>query len=264
MLVDSHCHLNFPEFAPDLDEVLARAQENGVDMMLTINTKLAEAKNLQAIADRYPQVFCTVGVHPHDAADYAKGYEGQSLLTQIKAFAQHPKVVGIGETGLDYYYNNSPRKEQISAFSDHIQASVELGLPLVVHTRDADEDTIACLMEVGQGKARGVFHCFSGSADLAQKALNLGFYISFSGILTFKNADALRQIAQSVPLERLLVETDAPFLAPVPHRGRRNEPAFVRHTAELLANIKGLSYSAIKTITTNNFFALFTTARPLS
>jgi len=264
MLVDSHCHLNFPEFASDLDDVLARAKDNGVGIMVTVNTKLAEAKNLQEIADQYPQVFCTVGVHPHDAMDYAHGYEGNPLTSQIKALAQHPKVVGIGETGLDYYYNNSPRKEQISAFSDHIRASVDLGLPLVIHTRNADEDTIACLTDVGEGKAKGVFHCFSGSADLAQKALNLGFYISFSGILTFKNADPLRQIARNVPLERLLVETDAPFLAPIPHRGKRNEPAFTRHTAEILANIKDLSYSAIETITTNNFFALFTIARPIS
>lgn len=264
MLVDSHCHLNFPEFASDLDAVLDRARENGIGTMLTINTKLAQAKDLQCIADKYPQVFCTVGVHPHDAAEYVKGYEGESLFTQIKAFSDHPKVVGIGETGLDYYYNNSPREDQISAFSDHIRASIDLDLPLIIHTRDADEDTITCLTDVGQGKAKGVFHCFSGSAELAQKALDLGFYISFSGIVTFQKADILRQIAQSTPLDRILVETDAPFLAPVPHRGKRNEPAFVRHTAELVANIKGLSYSAIEITTTNNFFTLFNKARPMS
>jgi TatD DNase family protein len=264
MLVDSHCHLNFPEFASDLDAVLDRARENGIGMMLTINTKLAQAKDLQRMADQYPQIFCTVGVHPHDAAGYVKGYEGKSLSTQIKALSAHPKVVGIGETGLDYYYNNSPREDQISAFSDHIRASIDLDLPLIIHTRDADEDTIACLTDVGQGKAKGVFHCFSGSPELAQKALDLGFYISFSGIVTFQKADILRQIAQSAPLDRILVETDAPFLAPVPHRGKRNEPAFVRHTAELVANIKGLSYSAIKIATTNNFFTLFNKARPMS
>lgn len=264
MLVDSHCHLNFPEFASDLDDVLARAQENGVGMMLTINTQLAQAKDLQVIADRYPQVFCSVGVHPHDAADYVKGYEGDTLLNQIRLLAQHPKVAGIGETGLDYYYHNSPREDQISVFCDHIRASIDLDLPLIIHTRDADEDTVACLTEVGQGKARGVFHCFSGGADLAQKALHLGFYISFSGILTFKKADALRQIAQSVPLERILVETDAPFLTPIPHRGKRNEPAFTRYTAELLANLKGLSYNAIEIATTGNFFALFNKVRPAS
>ena len=257
MLVDSHCHLNFPEFSSDLDAVLTRAAENGIGTMLTINTKLEEAKDLQAIADRYPQIFCSVGVHPHDAKDYTKGYEGDTLLNQIKALAQHPKVVGIGETGLDYFYDNSPREEQIASFSDHIRASIDLGLPLIIHTRDADDDTISCLKDIGQGKAQGVFHCFSGSADLAQQALALGFYISFSGILTFKNATSLRQIAQSTPLERILVETDAPFLTPVPHRGKRNEPAFTRYTAELLANLKGLSYSEVEKTTTNNFFRLF-------
>jgi TatD DNase family protein len=257
MLVDSHCHLNFPEFTSDLDAVLARAATNGIGTMLTINTKLEEAKDLQEIADRYSQIFCSVGVHPHDAKDYINGYKGDTLFNQIKALAQHSKVVGIGETGLDYFYNNSPHENQIASFSDHIRASIDLNLPLIIHTRDADEDTIACLKDVGQGKAKGVFHCFSGSADLAQQALGLGFYISFSGILTFKNAEGLRQIAQDVPLNRILVETDAPFLTPIPHRGKRNEPAFTRYTAELLANLKNLSYSEIEKITTNNFFTLF-------
>jgi TatD DNase family protein len=257
MLVDSHCHLNFPEFTSDLDAVLARAAENGIGTMLTINTKLEEAKDLQEIADRYPQIFCSVGVHPHDAKDYVNGYEGDTLFNQIKVLAQHPKVVGIGETGLDYFYDNSSHENQIASFSDHIRASIDLNLPLIIHTRDADEDTIACLKDVGQGKAKGVFHCFSGSADLAQQALALGFYISFSGILTFKNAESLRQIAQDVPLNRILVETDAPFLTPIPHRGKRNEPAFTRYTAELLANLKGLSYSEVEKTTTNNFFTLF-------
>lgn len=257
MLVDSHCHLNFPDFASDLDAVLGRAAENGIGTLLTINTRLSEAKDIQAIADRYPQVYCTVGVHPHDAADYA----GDTLLSQLKELTQHPKVVGIGETGLDYYYNNSPRDAQISAFSDHIQASIDLSLPLVIHTRDADADTIACLKEGGQGQVRGVFHCFSGSANLAAQALELGFYISLSGILTFKKAEELREIAKAAPLDRLLVETDAPFLAPIPHRGKRNEPAFTKNTAEVLADLKGLSYLEIETATTNNFFNLFTKAK---
>ena len=260
MLIDSHCHLNFPEFSSDLDAVVARASENGIGMMLTINTKLAETKAIQQIADHYPQVFCSVGVHPHEAKDYVKGYEGDTLFNHIKMLAQHPKVVGIGETGLDYFYDHSPHDDQIASFSDHIRTSIDLHLPLIIHTRDADKDTITCLKEVGQGKARGVFHCFSGSADLAQQALALGFYISFSGILTFKTAESLRQIAQEAPLERILVETDAPFLAPVPHRGKRNEPAFTRYTAELLANLRGLSYSEIEKITTNNFFTLFSKA----
>lgn len=264
MLVDSHCHLNFPEFTSDLDAVLARAQENGVGIVLTVNTKLEQAKDLQDIADQYPQVFCSVGVHPHDAANYVDGYEGDTLYNQIKMFAKHPKVVAIGETGLDYYYNNSPRQNQISSFQDHIRASVDLNLPLIIHTRDADDDTIACLKGATERTPKGVFHCFSGNADLAKKALELGFYISFSGILTFKNAESLRQIAQEVPLDRILVETDAPFLAPIPHRGKRNEPAFTRYTAELLANLKNLSYSAIETATTNNFFTLFSNARLMS
>lgn len=258
MLVDSHCHLNFPEFAPDLDAVLERAADNGVGMMLTINTRLSEAREIQKIADRYPQVYCTVGVHPHDAADYREG----ALQAQLKELAQHPKVVGLGETGLDYHYNNSPREDQIAAFQDHIRVALDLNLPLVIHTREADEDTIACLKEVGQGRVQGVFHCFSGSAELAQQALDLGLYISFSGILTFKKAEDLRQIAKEVPLSRVLVETDAPFLAPIPHRGQRNEPAFTRYTAELLATLKGLSYSEIESATTENFFTLFTKARP--
>jgi len=261
MLVDSHCHLNFPEFVSDLDDVLARAKENGIGAVLTVNTKLDQAKDLQTIAEGYPQVFCSVGVHPHDAIHYTSGYNGDTLYNQLKVFAQHPKVVAIGETGLDYYYDNSPRKDQISSFQDHIRASIDLDLPLIIHTRDADEDTIACLKDVGDTKARGVFHCFSGSTSLAHKALELGFYISFSGILTFKNATGLRQIAQEIPLDRILVETDAPFLAPVPMRGKRNEPAFTRYTAELLANLRNISYSAIEIATTNNFFTLFSNAR---
>jgi TatD DNase family protein len=256
MLIDSHCHLNFPDFADDLDAVLVRAKENGVDVMLSINTQLSEAKDIQAIADRYPQVYCSVGVHPHDAADYA----GDALLAQIKALAHHPKVVGIGETGLDYYYNKSPCDAQISSFCDHIRAAYDLDLPLIIHTRDADADTIACLKDVGQGQAKGVFHCFSGSTNLAVLALEMGFYISLSGILTFKKSDDLRQIAKTVPLNRLLVETDAPFLAPVPHRGKRNEPAFTKHTAEVLADLKGVSYLEIAKITTDNFFTLFSKA----
>lgn len=261
MLVDSHCHLNFPEFSEDLEAVIQRASDNGVGTLLTINTKLEEAVHLQEIADRFPQVYCTVGVHPHDAAHYVSGYEGVSLFSKIIELANHPKVIGLGETGLDYHYENSPREDQIASFSEHIRASLELDLPLIIHTRDADEDTIRCLTEVGQGKAKGVFHCFSGNSELAQKALSLGFYISFSGILTFKNADELRKIAQSMPIDRILVETDAPFLAPVPHRGQRNEPAFTRYTAELLAHLRNISYSATEIETTNNFFRLFTKAR---
>ena len=261
MLVDSHCHLNFPELQNDLEGVIERAAKNGVGIMVTINTRLSEAKELQAIAESHPQIYCTVGVHPHDAADYAgglaKGAGEVPLPDQIKALATHPKVIGIGETGLDYYYTKSPQEDQISSFSDHIRASVDLSLPLVIHTREADEDTITCLKKAGKGEARGVFHCFSGSEDLSRQALDLGFYISFSGILTFKNAESLRQVAKNVPLDRILVETDSPFLAPIPHRGKPNEPAFTRYTAELLAELKGVTFEAIEEATTSNFFTLF-------
>lgn len=254
MLVDSHCHLNFPEFENDLPDVIKRAHNLGVQTMLTINTRLAEALDLQKIADTYESIFCTVGVHPHDAAEYA----GPNLKQQIIELAQHRKVVGIGETGLDYFYNNSPKNSQIDSFKNHLDASIQLNLPIIIHTRDADEDTIMCLKEFPF--AKGVFHCFSGSQDLARQALDLGYYISFSGILTFKKVEDLREIAKFVPLDRILVETDAPFLAPIPHRGKRNEPAFTLHTAELLAELKEIPFPEIAEATTNNFFNLFTKA----
>jgi len=251
MLVDSHCHLNFPEFKDNLDATIKRAKDAGVETFLTINTKLSEATDIQKIADRYPTVFCTVGAHPHDAA--AHTYEG--VYTDLIRLAQHPKVAGVGETGLDYYYENSPRPEQIKSFQTHIKAGIELDLPLVIHTRDADADTISVLKEFPN--AKGVFHCFSGGPDLARAALDLGFYISFSGILTFKKADDLREVAKFVPMDRILVETDSPFLAPIPHRGERNEPAYTRITATKLAEIKEVSLGEIAKETTQNFFRLF-------
>jgi TatD DNase family protein len=262
MLVDSHCHLNYAQLVGDLEGVVQRATDQGVEVMLTINTRLSEAKEHQAIADRYKQIYCTVGVHPHDAMDYINDSEDNlasvnSLMAHIRELAAHPKVVGIGETGLDYHYNKSPREAQMASFGAHIRVACELNLPLVIHTRNADSDTVACLKNEGQGKIRGVFHCFSGSADLCRQALELGFYISFSGILTFKNAEDLRSIAKDVPLDRILVETDSPYLAPVPHRGQSNEPAFTRYVAERLAELKGLTYKAVEEATTHNFFALF-------
>lgn len=254
MLVDSHCHLNFPEFKNDLPETIRRAHSAGIETILTINTRLDQALDLQEIADAYENIFCTVGVHPHDANEYV----GPDLKQQIVGLAQYPKVVGIGETGLDYFYNNSPKNSQIDSFEQHLDASIHLDLPVIIHTRDADEDTIMCLKKFSF--AKGVFHCFSGSEDLARQALDLGYYISFSGILTFKKAEDLREIAKFVPLDRILVETDAPFLAPIPHRGKRNEPAFVVHTAEILAELKGISFSQVAAETTNNFFHLFTKA----
>lgn len=251
MLVDSHCHLNFPEFKDDLGTVIKRADEQGVKTLLTINTKLSEAKDIQKIADLYPNVFCTVGAHPHDAAEHT--YEG--VYEDLIKLAQHPKVVGVGETGLDYYYENSPRDEQIESFKTHIRASIELDLPLVIHTRDADEDTLETIKAFP--KAKGVFHCFSGSKDLAKAALDLGFYISFSGIITFKKAEDLREVASFVPMDRVLVETDSPFLAPIPHRGERNEPSYTRITAMKLSEIKGISLEEVAHQTTKNFFRLF-------
>lgn len=254
MLVDSHCHLNFPEFKDDLPETIKRAWDQGIKTILTVNTKLSEAQDLQKIADTYPQVFCSVGVHPHDAAEYAK----IGLKSQIMALAVHKKVVAIGETGLDYYYNKSPKDMQIDSFEQHLDASIELNLPVIIHTREADEDTIKCLKNFP--KAKGVFHCFSGSENLARQALDLDYYISFSGILTFKKAEELKEIAKFVPLERILVETDSPFLAPNPYRGKRNEPAYTTHTAEVLAELKGISFFEVSEATTNNFFKLFSKA----
>lgn len=254
MLVDSHCHLNFPDFAGDLPEIIQRAHNIGVETMLTVNTRLSEALDLQKIADTYDNIFCSVGVHPHDASNYAK----PDLKTEIVKLSHHPKVIGIGETGLDYFYNKSQKTDQIDSFEQHLDASIELELPVIIHTREADKDTISCLKKYSL--AKGVFHCFSGSQALARQALDLGYYLSFSGIVTFKKADGLREIAKFVPLDRILVETDSPFLAPIPHRGKRNEPAFTGHTAELLAELKGLPFPRLAEATTNNFFALFTKA----
>jgi TatD DNase family protein len=256
MLVDSHCHLNFPEFAKDLPEVIQRAHNVGVRAMLTVNTRLDEALDLQKITETYDNIFCTVGVHPHEADKYAEPDLGQ----KIRKLCEHPKVIGIGETGLDYFYTKSLKESQIYSFEQHLKVALHLNFPVVIHTRDADEDTIMCLEQVPLIK--GVFHCFNGSKDLARQVLDLGFYISFSGILTFKKAENLREIAKFVPLDRILVETDAPFLAPIPQRGKRNEPVFVVHTAEILAELKALPLSKIEVATTENFFHLFTKACP--
>jgi TatD DNase family protein len=253
MLVDSHCHLDFPDFAEEVEEVVARAGRAGVGLMVTISTRLERFDAVLALAERFPQVYCSVGVHPHEA-----GSDWRADAAGLVARAQHPKVVGIGETGLDYYYEHSPRQAQQDSFRAHIAAARETGLPLLVHTRDADADTAAMLAEeYATGPFRGLIHCFSSGQQLADKAVELGFYISFSGILTFKKAEALRAVARAVPLDRLLVETDAPYLAPVPMRGKRNEPAFVVHTAREAAAVRGLEEAAFAQITTENFFRLF-------
>jgi TatD DNase family protein len=253
MLVDSHCHLDYPEFEPDFTEIMSRARDAGVGTMLTIGTRLSTFDKVLAVAERFDNVYCTVGIHPHEAASET------AEVAQLVELAKHPKVVGIGETGLDYFYDKSPRRAQRANFRTHIAAARETGLPVIVHTRDADSDTaIVLAAEMSMGGFTGLLHCFSSGALLAEKALNKGFYISLSGIITFQKSTELRDIAAKLPLDRLLVETDAPYLAPVPHRGKRNEPSFVAHTASALAQLKNLPVSEIETATTENFYRLFT------
>lgn len=255
MLIDSHCHLDYPDLAPDLTGVLARAANAGVGAMLTIGTRMRDFPRVRAIAESHPQVFCSVGIHPHEAANEEAG------VGALVAAAAHPRVVAIGETGLDYFYDKSPRPQQQANFRTHIEAARETGLPVIVHTRDAEQDTAAILKEAaGQGAISGVLHCFTSSQWLADQALALGFYISISGIITFKNAEDLRRTVRSVPLERLLVETDSPFLAPVPVRGRPCEPAYVAHTAAKVAELKGVTRDVLAAATTANFWTLFAKA----
>jgi len=253
MLVDSHCHLDFPDYAGDVEGVVTRARAAGVGVCLSIGTELSRFPGVRAVAEKFPDVWCSVGIHPHEAK--------RELLSDpapLLAETNHPKVVGIGETGLDYYYEHSPKAEQVANFRAHIAAARRAGLPLIVHTRDADDDTIGVLEdEMGKGAFSGLIHCFTGSQRLADASLALGFYISVSGIATFKNSGALRDVIGTVPLDRLLVETDAPFLAPVPHRGKTNEPAFVVHTAKMLAELKGIGEAELAAATTENFFHLF-------
>ena len=252
-LVDSHCHLDFPDYAGQVDAVVARAQAAGVGICVSIGTELKRFPGVRAVAEKFPNVWCSVGVHPHESEKEL--LDGEAALVRE---ATHPKVVGIGETGLDYYYEHSPRQPQQANFRFHIAAARKTGLPLIVHTRDADDDTIAILRgEMGKGAFTGLIHCFTGTQRLADAALEMGLYISVSGIATFKNSGALRDVIQTVPLDRLLVETDAPFLAPVPHRGKTNEPAFVVHTAKMLAELKGVPPEELALTTTANFFRLF-------
>jgi TatD DNase family protein len=255
MLVDSHCHLDFPDFAPERDAVIARAFGAGVGTMLTICTRLDQFSGVEAIADGDPRIWCSVGAHPHEAADHA-----DLLADRLVALAAHRRVVGIGETGLDYHYDLSPRDIQERVFRTHIAASQATGLPLIIHAREADKEIAAILSE--ERPPPGVLHCFTGSRALAETALSLGFYISISGIVTFRNAEDLRAIVRGLPLDRLLVETDAPYLAPVPYRGKRNEPAFVAATAAFVAELKGVSPEALAKATTANFFRLFAKAEP--
>lgn len=257
MLVDSHCHLDFPDFAAELPDVVARAQAAGVSHMVTISTRVRRFDEIRAIAERFDPVFCSVGTHPHQAAE-----EPDVTAAELVALAAHPKVVAIGEAGLDYHYDTSPRAAQEQGFRTHIAAARETGLPLVIHAREADEDVARILEEE---TARGAFpfllHCFTAGPELARRALALGGYISFSGVITFKKSEDLRSIAAEVPQERLLVETDAPFLAPTPHRGKRNEPSFVRETAKVVAEARGMAFEDLAAATTRNFFTLFSKAQ---
>jgi TatD DNase family protein len=253
MLVDSHCHLDFPDFADELDAVIARARAAGIGRMVTISTRVRRQNELLAIADRFSDVFCSVGTHPHYAHE-----EPDVTAAELIACTRHPKVVAIGEAGLDYHYDRSPRQDQELGFRTHIEAARETGLPLVIHSRNADEDTARILEEeTGQGAFPAVLHCFTGGPDLARRAIALGLFISFTGILTFKNSTALRAIAAELPPDRILVETDAPYLAPNPFRGKRNEPAYVVETAKVLGETRGVSFDEIARQTTENFFALF-------
>jgi TatD DNase family protein len=252
-LVDSHCHLDFSEYAGQVDAVVERARAAGVGICVSIGTELKRFAGVRAVAEKFPNVWCSVGVHPHESEKEL--LDGEAALV---GEATHPKVVGIGETGLDYYYEHSAREPQQVNFRFHAAAARKTGLPLIVHTRDADDDTIAILRdEMAKGPFTGLIHCFTGTQKLADAALEMGLYISVSGIATFKNSGPLRDVIKTVPLERLLVETDAPFLAPVPHRGKTNEPALVVHTARMLAELKGVSPDELARVTTGNFFRLF-------
>ncbi len=254
MLIDSHCHLDFPDFGEDLDQVVARAREAGVGLMLSICTHVRKFHQVHALTKRFAGVYCSIGTHPHQASN-----EIDVPLDDLLSGAKAEKVVAIGEAGLDYHYDYSAVSDQKTVFRRHIEAARLTGLPLIIHSREAEEDTAAILEEeMAKGAFTAVLHCYTSGPELARRGLALGLYISFSGMLTFKSAQALRDIAAQVPADRLLVETDAPFLAPAPNRGRRNEPAFVRHTAKMLGEINGLSEAEIARATTENFFSLFT------
>jgi TatD DNase family protein len=252
-LIDSHCHLDFPDFASDLDAVVERARAAGVEQMITIGTRVTKAAAVAEIAERYDDVFFTVGTHPHEAAG-----EGAEDFAAMRAFARHPKCAGIGEAGLDYHYDYAPREVARRVFRGQIKLARELDLPLVIHARDADDDIAAILTdEMGKGRFSALLHCFTSSRALAETALDLGASISFSGVVTFKKSQGLRAIASDVPLDRILVETDAPYLAPTPHRGRRNEPAFVVATAGVVAEARGIKAEALAAATRANTLSFF-------
>jgi TatD DNase family protein len=257
-IVDSHCHLDFPKLSADLEGVIGRATAAGVAMMVTISTRVRRFAQILAIAEAHDNIYCTVGTHPHQAAE-----ETDVTVEELVRLAAHPKVIGIGEAGLDYHYDYAPRDVQARSFRTHIAAARETGLPLVIHSRSAEDDTADILAEeMGKGAFKALLHCFSSKPILARRGLDLGCYLSFSGILTFNSATEIREAAQMAPMDRLLVETDAPYLAPVPHRGKSNEPAFSVHTLAKLAEVKAVAPEDMARATSANFFRLFDKARP--
>ncbi len=258
MLVDSHCHLNYKGLVEQQGDVLERARAKGVSAMLNISTREREWDEVIGLAERERDVWASVGIHPHEA-DGHKGIDAAKLIER----AQHPRVIAIGETGLDFYYDHSDRAQQLASFREHIIAARTTGLPIIIHTRDAEAETAAILTEeMANGAFSGVIHCFTASADFARTALTLGLYISLSGIVTFKNAKDLQDVAKWLPSDRILVETDAPFLAPIPHRGKTGEPAFVANTAEFVAELRGEALGAVAQYSTDNFYRLFSKAQP--
>ena len=256
MLIDSHCHLNFPDLAGRIDEVKASMREKGVERAVVISVNVPDYPAVRALALTHEEFWATVGVHPdvEDGPDMDEDF--------LVAEAAHPKIIGIGETGLDYHWCKGDLEWQRERFRRHIRAARRAGVPLVIHTREAADDTLAVMREAGADAAGGVMHCFTENWDVARAALDLGFYLSFSGILTFKNARQVQEVAAKAPLDRILVETDSPYLAPVPYRGKQNEPAYTRFVAEYLATLRGLSYDEVAAMTTANFFRLFRKARP--
>jgi TatD DNase family protein len=253
LVVDSHCHLDFDGIHQQLPDILARAQVAGVGLMLSISSRVRQFDRLLQLTEENPNVFCTIGTHPHNAHE-----ELDVTIAELVSQARHPKVVGIGEAGLDYHYDFSPREAQMTGFRNHIAAARETGLPLVIHTREAEDDTARVLEdEMAKGHFKAVLHCFTSQDWLARKGVELGLTVSFSGILTYKTADNLRETARNLPADRILVETDSPYLAPVPHRGRSNEPAFVINTVEHLAKARGSTFEEMAVTTSTNFFRLF-------